>query len=310
MQKGNLFTGTSIFIIQMILNDIASLGIATIEILYMNNRKWIFHPDLCPIYLGVESITSTASVYFIIAINLHAISTYNLTIKTLNRQLQTQIDQHSLNSHHSEDDNYEVTTQQRSLTIDYCKRKDRISVMFPILFIWFLSASSSIPLVTFGILLPNKQLANICGIANFNQGTNILLQLLVLHVRIILPTLCLMITFLYVGYKYFFSKSIHSFRLNENVNAALKLGLALSIGYILLSTQRVYGSLMFEIMRKPFMQYKYPVFDKFTSVVLCMVNYAIPAIRPFIYVSVDNSVRTKIRFCCRSKKIRNITDVT
>lgn len=267
----------------------------------MNNRKWIFHPAMCPTYLGLDSITTTASVYFIIAINLHAISTYNLATKTKKNKQKSLTYRRSCDVQHLNNESYEsalCTTQQRSLTIDYSKKKDRISVLYPILFIWILSVSVSIPLFTFGILLPNKRSAMICGMENFNRGTNILLQLLVLSIRIIIPSLCLILTFLFVGYKYLFSNqhrmSNRTCRLNRDVRAALKLGLSLSVVYILLSTQRVYGSLMFEIMTKPFMQYKYPVFDKSIGVVFCMVNYAIPALRPVIYLYADKSLRKRI----------------
>lgn len=304
--KTNYHLGTTIFVIQMIVIDLASLGIATIELLYMNNRKWIFHSTMCPIYLGLDSITTTASVYFIIAINLHAISTYNLATKTKNNKHKSLTYRRSSDFQRLNNENYEsaLCTQQRSMTIDYSKKKDRISVLCPILFIWILAVSVSIPLFSFGVLLPNRKSALICGMENFNRGTNVVLQLLVLFIRIVIPCLCLIVSFLYVGYKLLFSKthrmSNRKCRLNRDVHAALKLGFLLSIFYILFCTQRVYGSLMFEIMTKPFMQYKYPIFDKLIGMILCMVNYAIPALRPFIYLYVDKSLRTKISQCCKN----------
>lgn len=295
----------------MIVIDLTSLGIATIELLYMNNRKWIFHTALCPLYLGLESITSTASVYFIIAVNLHAISTFNLAAKSRNNKQKLQSYRNSSDSYALENDNYELAmnTQQRSLTIDYSKRKDRIAVMCPILFIWVLAVSVSIPLFTFGVLLPNTKSAIICGMENFNDGTNILLQLLVLFIRIIIPSLFLMITLIYVGYTYLTSKSKRIHQNKKDVKAALKLGIILSIVYMLFCTQRVYGSLMFEIMTRPFMQFKYPVFDKLIGIVFCMINYAIPALKPFIYLYVDKSLRTKITRCCKNKSITKVSDI-
>lgn len=291
----------------MIVNDIASLGIATIELLYMNNRKWTFHSSICPLYLGLDSITTTATVYFIIAINLHAISTYNLATKTTNNKKQKSLTYRRSSDFQRLNNETHECTHQRSLTIDYSKKKDRISVLCPILFIWILSVSMSIPLFTFGVLLPNEKSAMICGMENFNRETNVVLQLLVLFIRIVIPSLCLLLTFLYVGYKFLFSDtdrmSNRSCRLKRDVRAALKLGFILSIMYILCCTQRVYGSLMFEIMTKPFMQYKYPVFDKFIGIVLCMVNYAIPALRPFAYLYVDKGLRRKIGLGCKNNAV-------
>ncbi len=303
------FIGTSIFVIQLVVIDLASLGLATIELLYMNNRKWIFEPALCPIYLGLDSITTTASIYFIIAINLHAISTYNLAMKTTIDKRKSLTYRRSSDFQRLNNENCESAVcipQQRSLTIDYSKPKDeRISVLCPILFIWVLAVSVSVPLFTFGTLLPNRKSAMICGMENFNRGSNIVLQLLVLFIRIIIPSLCLITSFVCVISKYFFSNESHrpsssrTKRLKRDVYVALKLGFILSTVYILFCTQRVYGSLMFEIMTKPFMQYKYPDVDKFVAILLCMVNYTIPAVRPFIYFYVDKKLRTTFSQCCK-----------
>ncbi|KAJ6646996.1 hypothetical protein Bhyg_02214 [Pseudolycoriella hygida] len=295
--------GASIFVIQMIVTDLASLGVAIIELLYMNNRKWIFSPTLCPIYLGLESVTTTASVYFIIAINLHAISTYNLALKTKNNKQKPLMHQHrSSDFQRLNNDSYEsaLCTQERSLTIDYSKKKDRIAVLCPILFVWILSVSVSIPLFTFSALFPNKG-ASICGMKNFNRGTNILLQLFVLFIRIIIPSVCLVVTVIYVGHRYLFSKIQSVCRLGRDVNGALKLGLILSITYFIFCTQRVYGSLMFELINRPFMQYKYPVFDQVIAIAFSMVNYAVPAFRPFAYLYADKSLRATLR--CRKNSV-------
>lgn len=273
----------------------------------MNNRKWIFDPILCPIYLGLDSVNSTASIYFIIAINLHAISTYNLAAKTKTDKQKSLIHRRSSDLQRLNNGNYESTvcTQQqpRSLTIDYSKKKSRISVMCPILFTWILSVSVSVPLFTFGVLLPNRKTAMICGLESFNRGTNIVLQLLVLFIRIIIPSLCLIITFLCVAYKYRCMKNNRVNRLNRDVRTALKLGVVLSVVYILFCTQRVYGSLVFEIMTTPFMQYKYPVFDQLMAIVFCMVNYAIPAVRPFLYLYVDKGLRAVICKGCGNRAV-------
>lgn len=302
-----MLLGTSIYVVQLIVVDLVSLAVATVELQYMNNRQWMFEPALCPIYLGFESITTTASIYFIIGINLHAISTYNLAIKTKTKNekllaCRRSSDFQRLNNENDYESTLCAQQNQRSLTIDYSKKKDRISVVCPIIFIWILSVSVSVPLFTFGVLLPNRQSALICGMENFNRVTNIVLQILVLFIRIVIPLLCLIVTVLCVAFKYFNSKS----RLKRDVRAAMRLGFVLSVVYVLFSTQRVFGSLMFEIMTRPFMQYKYPNFDRLIAIALCMVNYTIPAIRPFIYLYADKKLRTKICQCCRRNRVEEV----
>lgn len=289
----------------------------------MNHRHWILSPEWCSVYMGIESFTSTATIYLIIALNLHTISTYNLAIKTIQREEKLNDDQQRHISIYSQqapndvvpDDNYEVAislTQPRSLTIDYSQRKNSISVLLPVLFIWFLAASISIPLFVFGSVLPNEQAANICGIVNFNAENNLLMKLLVLILRIIIPIMCLLLTSVCVICKLYFSKSrIRPCGLEENVHKILKLTICISVTFVLFSMQRIYGSLLFEVLAiRPFMHYKYPEMGRVTGISLCALHYVLSAIRPFVYYVMDKNVRQQVGVTCclRKKKIDGSRD--
>lgn len=278
--------------------------------------------ELCSVYLGIESFISTATVYLIVALNFHTISTYNLAIKTIHREEKFNEEQGrssiyspsanlSADPPHSvlPDDDYEVAInhhqQLRSLTIDYSQRKNSISVMLPVIFIWFLSASVSIPLFVFGNVIQGVRSSNICGIINFDADNTQLMQLLVMIVRIAWPTLLMAVTSVCVVLKLYLAKSkIRPCGLEEDVTNILRLTAVISASYLLFSMQRVYGSLLFEmISARPFMNYKYPEFDKIVGVVLCMLHYAASALRPIVYCILDDNVRDEFGWsCCRRKK--------
>lgn len=336
---------------QLCFCDIGTLLIAGIELFYINYSQWIGHIELCPIYLGIESFACTATYYFIIAINLHGLSTWNLTMKTLEKDLylqqqesdnddynytdsdlddddedddeQTQsddlnkVDKGGNNSNNNNNDNYEIalshrgrSRRQRSLTIDYRKRKLNISVMLPVIFIWFLAASVSVPLFVFGNVLPNNEHPKLCGIINFDQDNNFLMQLLIVIIRIGLPSVLFLLTFTFVIHKLYFTKiRLHQCvggaggggggSLDENALAILQLSFIISITFLIFSIQHIYGSLLFEILSKPFGQYKYPKFNRFYSLILSMIHYFLSCLRPFIYFYYDKNIRdeTKLIFC-------------
>lgn len=280
-------------------------------------------PEMCSVYLGIESFISTATVYLIVAINLHTISTYNLAIKTIRREEKFNEEQgrssiYSSSASASADpsqsvlpnDDYEVAInhhqQLRSLTIDYSQRKNGISVMLPVIFIWFLSASVSIPLFVFGTILPGMRSSNICGIVSFDADNTQLMQLLMMIVRIAWPTLLLAVTSVCVVLKLYLAKTkIRPCGLEEDVTKILRLTAVISVSYLLFSMQRVYGSLLFEmISTRPFMHYKYPEFDQIVGIVFCMIHYSASALRPIVYYIMDDNIRGEFGWskCCRRKK--------
>lgn len=267
----------------------------------MTNRLWTVSPELCPVYMGIDSFTSTAVIYFIIAINLHSISTYNLAIKTLQRL--DEIENQSISeSQDEEDDNYEVAINmhKRSLTIDYSKKKNSVSVIIPTLFIWFLAASISFPFFIFSSIIPSDKLpkSKICGIVNINTENNFLMQSLVLIIKIIIPTTCLYISSVYVIFKLYFSRSkIRPCGLEENVSQILKLSLIISIFYILFSGHKIYSSYLFEILSKPFANFSFSniAIHKNYSIYFSMVYYALPCLRPLIYFFTDENLRKDVK---------------
>lgn len=196
--------------------------------------------------------------------------------------------------------------RKRYLTIDYRKRKYIVSVLFPVFFIWFLAGSVSLPVFIFSNVIPNENNPRICGIINFNENNNLLMQFLVILIRILVPTICLFLTTINVISKiYQLSVKKYIFELEENVGMILKLSLTLSITFAIFSLQKIYGSLLFEILAEPYTNYKYPELNEVYSIGFCMIFYSICLTRPIIYVKMQKKLREKIRkmcCCCSSKR--------
>lgn len=185
----------------------------------------------------------------------------------------------------------------RSLLIDYSRRKTSVSVVLPVLFVWFLAASASTPLFAFGSVLPSLKAPLICGVVNFDPDNNRLLQAMILAVRVILPTGCLLLSGLAVAWTLCASRTrIRPCGLDENVRDCLRMALVLSAVFVVVSEQRTLGSQLFEVWSlRPLMLPKYPRFDGATALTLSAVHWAASVLRPLVYWTMDETVRFEMR---------------
>lgn len=275
----------------------------------MAHRTWSDAPEFCSIYLGVDTFTNTSIVFFIVAINLHAVSTFNLAEKTIARNAARSLIVSSDDCEGVDSDEGEFQSQQnqRSIVIDYSKPKHRISVILPIVFIWLLSASMSVPLFWQGTVLPTRDNPKFCGVIQSDRSNNLLLQILLIKMRIIVPSLCLLFSTVFVIIKLCTVKrTIRPCGLDEDVRQLLILALSLSITFMLLSLQRIFGSLWFELIARPMMEHKYAAFDPWIGIIGTMLHYLAPTIRPIIYRCLDRNLTNDNLFgcdcCCGRRK--------
>lgn len=307
---------------QIALADLISLTQIKYELFYVSNRSWLDPPEMCGVYLGLDAFTNTAIIFFIIAMNFHTISTYNLAEKTIARnstkllsddvdcEISTAVNDE--NDGNGDDDNDAMVSRnghhQRSIVIDYSKPKSFVSVQLPVVFIWFLAASMAVPFFWYGNILPNAcSDTKICGLIQYTRSNTILLQFLLIKMRIVVPSACLAVSTIYVIVKILKVKRtlIRPCGLDEDVRQILKLAAALSLTFILCSMQRLYGSLWFELIARPMMERKYAAFDKWIGIGGCMIHYAAPIIRPIIYCCFEQSVSLKCTvFCCSCSRSR------
>ncbi|XP_031619075.1 uncharacterized protein LOC116338135 [Contarinia nasturtii] len=329
--------GTHYLLVQIIIVDVLSLSQVKWELFYVSHRSWLESIEWCPIYLGMDAIISTAQIFLIIALNFHTISTYNLACKKIERNraklLHSEMAESDYTEDNFQDDEFDesdsncdisITTsmaetkpsiaselhgnnQQRSIVIDYStKPKKRISVLLPIILIWLLAISISIPLFSFGRIIPTlnrNSNERMCGLVVMDHNSNFLLQVLLIKMRIIVPTLCLLLSTAYVILKLCTAKRqiIDHFIEEEQseIIAPLKLALSLALTYMLCSVQRMYGSLLFELISRPMMEYKYAKFNKFTGIIGCIIHYSLIIFRPFLYWHFETKFRKDLqRRCC------------
>lgn len=196
------FPGTHYLLLQIIITDLISLSQVKWDVFYVMHRSWLDPIEWCPIYLGIEIFTGTALVFFIIALNFHSISTYNLTRQTIQNEEQI-FENDAENSFHDDDEfddsdsfcdsfvsiSPDMANSPRSVTIDYRTTKNTIRTKQPITLIWLLAISICVPLFMFGRIMPNLNRNSDERMCNlFDPNNNFLIQMLLLKMRIILPT--------------------------------------------------------------------------------------------------------------------------
>lgn len=328
-----------------------------VEIFYTANRSWLDPIEWCSIYLGIDAFTSTAIVFFIITLNFHTISTYNLACRTMakNRAKLLQkayFDEQAIpdaDENDEEDDEFDdddesncddsVVTpssekihdigstkqpyehygvnEQRSIVIDYSKPKSRISVMLPVIVVWLLAASMSVPLFLYGRIIPSSSRDSnqrMCGLVQYEPNNSFLLQILLIKMRIVVPTLCLVLSTIYVIIKLAMAKRkmlkpsqmvTFAVVIDEDAVQILKLALSLALTFMLFSMQRIYGSLWFELISRPMMEYKYAQFDKWLGITGCVLHYAAIIVRPIIYWRFERTLWRDLKLgCCTISRRR------
>uniref|UniRef100_A0A182MLW6 G-protein coupled receptors family 1 profile domain-containing protein n=1 Tax=Anopheles culicifacies TaxID=139723 RepID=A0A182MLW6_9DIPT len=209
-------SGALLFVLQIALVDVLTLLASNWEMYYKLRQSWIFPSGHCTLYSGIESFTSVAIVYFIVGLNFHSISSYNLAVNLAKNALSTP-DVESAVESLTEENSYEVSTdtisQKRSLTIDYRYKKRRIRVRFPILLVWFVAASESLPLFLFADITPvtpttgaGKHSKQYCAELTNSMINHNIISFVVIIVRIILPTVALVVTLIQAVIKFYRGK--------------------------------------------------------------------------------------------------------
>ncbi|XP_058124367.1 uncharacterized protein LOC131282151 [Anopheles ziemanni] len=306
-------TDALLFVLQIAIVDVLTLLTSDWELYYHLTRTWTLPVEQCTLYSGLESLTSVAIAYFIVGLNFHSISTYNLAVDVVKSGTIASNEPESI----AEENSYEVATdavsQKRSLTIDYRYKKTRISVQFPILLVWFIAISESLPLFLFSdiVVAPTPLAGNDVG--NQTQHCTVLVNtvtnhrlvsLMVILIRIILPTVALLITTVQMVVKFYRGKRFaQPDEIDENVAFALKLSIFLSISYIVFTAQRLYGSLLLEILSEPNVVPKYPLFSSTIGLTLAVFHYCASFVRPLVIVAMckQRNNHVDIHFLCRKR---------
>lgn len=299
------------------ISDLMSLSELKWEVFYVRHRSWLDPIGLCPIYLGIDVLTDIALVFFIVAFNFHSICTYNQYIandmqQILEENIEDDFQDDEFDDfdtscdsfvEHNQSTSPELHNYSRSIVIDYGKKKSEISVFQPIIFIWLVAISMCIPFFCFGRIIPSvvrDSNERMCGLIVMDQSNSFILQILLLKMRIIVPSICLILSTLYVIKVLLDSNNVLLVETDEDLKQILKLALSLSLTYMLFTMQRLYGSIWFELVSRPMMEYKYARIRKWFGVAGCLIHYWSIIIRPILYVRYNHELRKdlKKRFCC------------
>ncbi|XP_050081659.1 uncharacterized protein LOC126568969 [Anopheles aquasalis] len=285
-------SGAFLFLVQIAIVDVLTLLISNWELHYLFQHAWTLPSVHCSLYRGFDSFTSVATVYFIVVLNFHAIATYNLAVDIAKSTLATPEQECTEDSSVTEENGYEVTadavSQKRSLTIDYRYKKTRISVLFPILLVWFIAVSVSLPVFLFADVNGEdrkQEQTKQCAILTNTSMNNFAITLLVIGIRIAIPTVALVITTIQLVIKFHNGKHFpHPDEVDENVAFALKLSIFLSVSYLVFAMQRLYGSLLLELLSVPLIVSKSASVNSTIGLILSVCYYSISFIRPLVTI--------------------------
>jgi hypothetical protein len=305
-------------ILQISLVDMGSCYVAVNEILTLNQRTWYFSTDFCPFFKGMEVLVNTLIVYLLICFNFHVISLWNLhemEIKKNNKNPLT-----SCNSSRDDSNECLVAKQDntnRLVTIDYRKRKDDISIVFPTIFIWIVSLSLSIPNFTLSSTLKLKENCTLCAVIDIYYGQ--VLQYSLLIFKIVLPVLLLFLTLIVLTVKLSqTSKSDIENVLTKRMCEIRKLlifGITLTTLYFLTSFQRQFFHFIHIIShsfdKNNINNFKMPplynnYLNKSNITYLAMLHYSGSTLRGLLCLLIlpkfPYLVKSKIFVCCKIKE--------
>ncbi|XP_058059576.1 uncharacterized protein LOC131210357 [Anopheles bellator] len=303
--------GAFYFLLQIAIADVGTLMVSNWELHYRSGRSWTLPAAHCTVFGGLESLTSVAIVYFIVGLNFHSIATYNLAVDIATSAMATP-EPESVAESLTDENSYEVAmadtvSQKRSLTIDYRYRKTRISALLPILLVWFIAVSESLPVFLFSDVVAGAAVGGepetwSCTVLTNTGSNHYIVNLLVIATRIIIPTVALVLTSVLLVVKFYNGKHFpQPDEFDENVAFALKVSMFQSGSFAVFGLQRLYGSLLLEILAEPHIVPRYPLFNSTVGLVLTVGYYLGCVVRPLamIVMCKQKHNHVEITFLCR-----------
>ncbi|KAF5293912.1 hypothetical protein FQA39_LY13617 [Lamprigera yunnana] len=298
-------TGAFSLILQLTIVDCLSTFIAVIEVWSVNKHTWAFSTTLCLVYSGSEVLINTFILYNIVCLNFHVISTVNLHLRRIEKTKKQRIttldeeDPEEFLVQTSEDQHY-----NRNIVIDYRRHKNNISIIFPLLLVWFVCLSISVPQYTLSTTVIVQNNSTLCTV--FDIFYNKLLQDLSMVFRIVIPVPLLLLSLLLLIKKCYQNKYANPSNQNEpnkieKNRTLLILGIVLTVTYIILSLQRQIFYLLHIIAQEIEVNdttnsFKMPPLENstcsnFTNLLSSITHYTSSTFRPLIYIFVLPELR-------------------
>lgn len=207
----------------------------------------------------------------------------------------------------------------RSVTIDYRKRKHDVSVIFPAVLVWFVGLSLSVPEFTLSSTLKFNKRYVLCTIVDVFYGK--LLQTLLVVFRVVIPVPLLLLSGILVVIKLCESRGLERdvdhvlTKKAYKIESLLLFAVVLSLTYVSSAFQRNCFYLL-HVIKQAFdsdgaLAFMTPplhniYLSNYTNTYLSMLNYIASTTRPFLYLFLlpkfKDLVRSKV---CLSKQNKN-----
>ncbi|KAL1513546.1 hypothetical protein ABEB36_002946 [Hypothenemus hampei] len=289
--------GVSIIISQINVSDVLLFLVAVLEFLNANSQRWKFNTQTCMLYNGTELLANTLIIYLQICLNFHVVTYWNLydveTVKN-NRNPLTTFNE-GLSS-----ECLVATSENRTITINYRKRKNDVPVMLPILFIWILCLSVSMPKYFLSSII--EQQRTLCVILQNDNGK--MLYFMVVLFCVSFPCALLLVTLFMLIYKFvtISKKEIDNglTKQFEEIRRYLLSCILLSLFYILTSYHKHFFEMHETFRELPYTKVFY--YSNFSNNVYPLIlNYCGSCFRGFIWYflvpNVKQAINTKLLIC-------------
>lgn len=260
----------------------------------MNRHNWIFSSELCPFFLGSEVLTNTLVVYLLICFNFHVISLWNLHVFERQKSGKNPLTTYSDESNECLVSKAE-NSANRNVTIDYRRRKHDISVIFPVILVWFVGLSLSVPEFTLSSTLKFNRRYMLCTIIDLYYGR--LLQILLVLFRVVIPVPLFLLSGLVVAIKLCQSRGLVKDVNHVLTKKAFKIE-SLLVFAVVLSLTHISSSFQRELLYLMHVSKQHnddlsafmtpPLYNSYlsnrTTTYLSMLNYIASTTRPFLYL--------------------------
>lgn len=281
-------TGVFTLVLHIAISDLLTLTLVSIPEMWSHHiGTWTFGKAICVVYLGCEVFAGTSCIYFLIAMNLHALATANGAKSASSNDSETQLLGEMKSSQHSLVSRSGTSTPTRSNEDDIKVKSSTVPVAWPVLFVWILSASLSIPEFPLSTVIDSRSGSSSCTLIGGYHLTN--MRILLSVFQMLLPFVILSSTSAMIVHKLWTTKE------KGEVDLTLKLALFLCCLFLVLSAPRftlaTFYSWWFsdgddvdgmDRFRSP------PLHHQVTPIgvpfVLSFLHFSTPIIKPFAYV--------------------------
>lgn len=281
-------SGVLTLILHIAISDLLTLTLVSVPEMWSHHiGNWTFGKAICIVYLGCEVFAGTSCIYFLIAMNLHALATANGAKNASSNDSETQLLGEMKSSQHSLVSRSGTSTPTKTNEDDTKVKSSIVPVAWPVLFVWILSASLSIPEFPLSTVIDSRSGISSCTLIGGYHLTN--MRILLFVFQTLLPFIILSSTSAMIVYKLWTTKE------RGEVDLTLKLALFLCCLFLVFSAPRftlaTFYSLWFtdnddvdglDRFRSPPLHYQFtPIGVPF---VFSFLHFLTPVVKPFAYV--------------------------